>query len=210
MTQRDLARRLNVSNTTISEWENASNTIQPDSLHAIAQILQVSVSDFYGNEPVHQENVIAKPGSSQDPADPLYYCLTSGDLEFPVVLIPHIAQVTPEDPYILRENITSYEPVRQEELGSGRFFCWTMQDDSMTGARIYSGDQLLLRMQTFAEAGQIILASVDNSEPVLRRLHRDAAGHRLMPENPNFHSIPVKKSSLQIIGIVTRVNFRLL
>lgn len=48
MTQRDLAKRLDVRDNTISQWENGINSIDMGTLADICKIFNVSVSEMFG------------------------------------------------------------------------------------------------------------------------------------------------------------------
>ena len=48
MTQKELAKKLGIRDSTISQWENGINSIDNDTLIDICRIFNVSVSEMYG------------------------------------------------------------------------------------------------------------------------------------------------------------------
>ena len=66
----------------------------------------------------------------------------------------------------------------------------------MIGAGIDSGDLVLIKKQSTAEFGQIVVALVDN-ETTLKRLKKSKSTNEiyLHPENPDYNDITVKQYS---------------
>ena len=77
-----------------------------------------------------------------------------------------------------------------------------VQGDSMIGAGIYDGDLLIIDRALKATFGSIVVAVVDGDLTV-KRLHQDADGVWLMPENPNYKPLPIREGmDLVIWGVV--------
>lgn len=83
----------------------------------------------------------------------------------------------------------------------------TVQGDSMRNANILDGDLVIVERQERAEAGEIVVALVDN-ELTVKTLIRDGEGWLLHPENPAFSDIR-PQGALQLIGVVTGLARRL-
>ena len=77
--------------------------------------------------------------------------------------------------------------------------------DSMIGAGINSGDLVLIKKQSTAEFGQIVVALVDN-ETTLKRLKKSKSTNEiyLHPENPDYNDIYLD-SDLVIQGVAVKV-----
>lgn len=61
LTQEELAERCGVALATISRWETGSLSPKPRNLEKLAEVLEVSVSDFYHSEAVAiPDNVVIK------------------------------------------------------------------------------------------------------------------------------------------------------
>lgn len=77
--------------------------------------------------------------------------------------------------------------------------------NSMAGAGINDKDILIVDRSLEPTHGKIVIAILDG-ELTVKRLHRKDGVIQLVPENPNFKPIQIKKESdLQIWGVVTNV-----
>ncbi|GAA2175071.1 translesion error-prone DNA polymerase V autoproteolytic subunit [Agrococcus versicolor] len=76
--------------------------------------------------------------------------------------------------------------------------------DSMIGAGIFDGDEVLVDRGLDARDGSVVVA-VLNGELTLKRLLQRGGVTALQPENPRFPTIPVAAhDDLEIWGVVTR------
>lgn len=77
--------------------------------------------------------------------------------------------------------------------------------ESMIGAGIHDGDILIVDRSITPTNGRIVIATVDG-EFTVKRLEKNPASVRLLPENPDFQPIEFKsEQELQIWGVVTSV-----
>lgn len=82
-------------------------------------------------------------------------------------------------------------------------FILKVAGDSMTGAGIYDGDQILVDRSIHPGIGDVVVAIIDG-DLTLKRLARSSGGLILRAENPAFRSIPVEgEMELVIWGVVT-------
>ena len=81
-------------------------------------------------------------------------------------------------------------------------FALRVRGDSMIGAGILSGDKVVVRPQSTADDGQIVVARI-GEEATVKRLRRRNGQIWLMPENE--HYAPIDGSEAEIIGIVKAV-----
>src|SRR5512140_3473796 len=75
-------------------------------------------------------------------------------------------------------------------VGEGEVFSLRVKGDSMTGAHICDGDHVLVRSQTRAEEGEIVVAVVDG-EATVKRFRRGKGKVRLEAANPAYPPIVV-------------------
>ena len=89
-------------------------------------------------------------------------------------------------------------------VGAGEFFFLEAKGDSMINAGIEEGDLILVKKQQEAEAGQIVVALVEN-ENTLKRLEFDRRRRRyyLHPENEKYSDMYVDR--LEIQGVVSKI-----
>ncbi len=86
--------------------------------------------------------------------------------------------------------------------GDPSCFALRVRGESMLGAGILDGDKVVVRPQTTAEDGQIVVALLDD-EATVKRLCRKDGKVWLLPENPAFD--PIDGSNAQILGLVKAV-----
>jgi repressor LexA len=72
----------------------------------------------------------------------------------------------------------------------------------MIGAGIHDGDYVIVRQQQDPQAGEIVVALVDDNTTTVKRLARDGERFVLQPENPNHRPIPIESKAAAIQGVV--------
>ena len=86
--------------------------------------------------------------------------------------------------------------------GDPSCFALRVRGDSMINAGILNGDMVVVRPQTSADDGQIVVARIED-EATVKRLQNRGGQVWLMPENPAYK--PIDGRYAQIIGIVKAV-----
>ena len=81
-------------------------------------------------------------------------------------------------------------------------FALRVRGDSMINAAILSDDLVIVRPQSYADDGQIVVARIED-EATVKRLRRRNGEIWLMPENDNYD--PIDGTYAEIIGIVKAV-----
>lgn len=79
-------------------------------------------------------------------------------------------------------------------------FIVRVSGDSMEGAGISSGDELIVDRAAEPQHGSVVIAIVDG-ELTVKRLHLSACGVMLMSENPQYPPLRVGESDLVIWGV---------
>ena len=111
--------------------------------------------------------------------------------------IPVIGVVTAGYPILAMENQEGTMP--WAETGC---FALRVRGDSMINAGILDGDKVIVRPQSTANNGQIVVARIED-EATVKRLWRKNGEIWLMPENENYE--PIDGTHAEIIGIVRGV-----
>ena len=86
--------------------------------------------------------------------------------------------------------------------GDPSCFALRVRGDSMINAGILNGDMVVVRPQTAADDGQIVVARIGD-EATVKRLQRRNGEIWLMPENDAYS--PIDGSQAEIIGLVKAV-----
>ena len=112
--------------------------------------------------------------------------------------IPVVGVVTAGLPILAVENQEGTMPWE----GDPRCFALRVRGESMMGAGILDGDRVVVRPQTYADDGQIVVARIED-EATVKRLSRKNGQVWLLPENPAFD--PIDGSQAEIVGVVKAV-----
>lgn len=112
--------------------------------------------------------------------------------------IPVLGVVTAGLPILAVEHIEGYLPWD----GEPDCFALRVRGESMIGAGILDGDKVIVRPQSTAVNGDIVVALLED-EATVKRFFRDSAGVWLLPENPAFEPIDGRNAS--ILGRVKAV-----
>lgn len=112
--------------------------------------------------------------------------------------IPVVGVVTAGMPILAlenREGTISWD-------GDPSCFALRVRGDSMVGAGILSGDMVVVRPQSSADDGQIVVARIGD-EATVKRLRRKNGEVWLMPENDAYS--PINGMDAELIGLVKAV-----
>ncbi len=128
-----------------------------------------------------------------------------------VMAIPLVGQVAAGAPILAAENIEATISLPAEMSGEQTFIL-RVRGDSMIEAGILDGDFVVVRQQSTAENGDIVVAMIDDPisgepESTVKRFYRESDRVRLQPENSALEPIYVR--DVQILGRVVTLFRRL-
>lgn len=117
--------------------------------------------------------------------------------------IPLIGTVTAGQPIFAYENYEDYYSFPAGSFRGSDLFMLNVQGTSMIDAGIFDGDKIVVRKQSTAENGDIVVALIDDSATVKRFFRRDGK-FILHPENESMADIVVEELSIlgKVIGLV--------
>ena len=119
-----------------------------------------------------------------------------------IINVPIVGRVTAGEPILAVENIEDFFPMPKDFANYEDVFMLKVRGDSMIGAGILDGDYVVVRQQSHAENGDIVVALI-GEEATVKRFYREADHIRLQPENPNL--APIRSTNVQILGKVVGV-----
>ena len=117
-----------------------------------------------------------------------------------VVNVPLVGTVAAGQPILAVENIEGYFPIPSEFMPNAHIFILKAKGDSMINAGIFDGDQVLVKQQSSAENGDMVVALVEDAATV-KTFYKEDGYYRLQPENDDMDPILVH-GNLQILGKV--------
>src|SRR5699024_280040 len=115
--------------------------------------------------------------------------------------IPLLGVVAAGEPILAVEEATDYFPVPPHFSDADRdLFMLTIRGESMINAGNFDGDQVIVRKQTYANNGDIVVAMTQEEEATCKRFYREKDHYRLEAENDTF--APILLKSVTILGKV--------
>ena len=162
--QEQIARKLGLTQGSVSSWETGRNNPEASQLAELAKILDVSVEDFFDESPHRDLDAI----NITRRAVPILGNVPCGE-----------------------QRIPDTEPDGYADLPEGvqADFALRCIGDSMSPL-FMDGDLVLIRQQTDVEEGQIAAVSIDG-ETTLKHVYHHPGGLLLIAENSKYKPISV-------------------
>lgn len=139
----------------------------------------------------------------RDPTKPRAIEITDDDFNLArreIINVPIIGHIAAGEPIFAEQNIEGYMPMLPEDIPSGsNTFMLNVHGDSMINAGIFDGDRILVREQSHAVNGEIVVALVEDSATV-KTFYREDGYFRLQPENDTME--PIILEQVEILGRV--------
>jgi repressor LexA len=172
----------------------------PPTLQEIAKHLHVSgnLGVLRHLKALEREGLIKRnPGSSRS----IVLLDRAGDGS---VALPLLGMVRAGQPQLAVEEVEAHIAVDRSLVKGENSFLLRVKGDSMIEAHIVEGDLAVVRPQSTAENGEIVVAMVDG-EATLKRFFHEGDHIRLQPENSGLEPILVAADTqdVTIVGKVT-------
>ena len=102
------------------------------------------------------------------------------------------------------DNVEGYVEIPSSILGEDKYFVLKSDGDSMINAGINKDDLLVIKMQSYAENGDIAVVELDN-EVTVKRFYKleDKQQYKLHPENEKYEDIYLEKCN--ILGVAIKI-----
>lgn len=113
--------------------------------------------------------------------------------------VPLVGKVTAGIPILAQQNIDDYFMLPKNVIGTEDAFILTVQGESMIEAGILDGDYVVVRRQSDAENGDIVVAMIDD-EATVKRIFYERSRVRLQPENSSMS--PIYADEVTVLGKV--------
>ena len=117
------------------------------------------------------------------------------------VSIPLIGTVTAGQPIFAYENYEDYYTFPTGEFKGNELFMLRVQGTSMIDAGIMNGDKIIVRRQSTAENGEIVVALVED-EATVKRFYKRNGQIVLHPENEALSDMIYEDGEVSILGKV--------
>ncbi|MGY0266767.1 LexA family protein [Limosilactobacillus fermentum] len=182
----ELARKVDMSKSTVSQYFNGKLQFPLNRAHDFARVLGVTTDDLLGLD-LSKVNPVNK-----------------------LTKIPLLGTIACGDPILADENISGYLSEPTDFLPSGKLFYLRAKGQSMEPT-IKDGSLVLIRQQSDVEDGEIAaILFVDDDEATLKRIKRAGPTVILMPDNRKYDPIVVDQDHpARILGKAVRVTTNL-
>ena len=115
--------------------------------------------------------------------------------------IPVVGVVTAGQPILAVETIEDYFPTPPDlKNEADELFMLKVHGTSMINAGILNGDYVIVRKQTNASNGEIVVAMTDDDEATVKRFYKENGHFRLQPENSAME--PIYADEVIVLGKV--------
>ena len=179
LTQVELAKKLNISNTTLSQYESSTRVPSDDIKILIADYFKINLDYLLGRKDI-------------DFNSPLNI--------FPLKtkVVPLVGEIVAGKPKYANEEFQYFIEIDDVIRAD---FCLKVKGDSMINARIYEGDIVFIRKQPDVEDGEIAAVRIDD-EATLKRVYKMPGRVQLRAENPHYDPIDITEEDHKDVEIL--------
>jgi repressor LexA len=120
--------------------------------------------------------------------------------------VPVLGRVAAGLPVLAVENREAFFPLPVDFTGHGEFFMLTVKGESMIDVGIFDGDLVIVRKQSTANNGDIVVALLED-ESTVKRFYKEKDYIKLKPENKNMAPIITRDATIlgTVIGLLRRM-----
>jgi|WetSurMetagenome_2_1015567.scaffolds.fasta_scaffold239836_1 repressor LexA len=118
-----------------------------------------------------------------------------------IVSVPLIGSAAAGQPILAVENIEEVLPLPAELVPEEPVFSLRVKGDSMTGKGLFDGDIAVIKQQSFAEEGDIVVALIED-EATIKTFRRREGQIMLESANPAYPPMLFPEERVTILGRV--------
>ncbi|MCT6822489.1 MAG: transcriptional repressor LexA [Apilactobacillus sp.] len=183
-------------------WKRINSQGYPPTVREIGEAVDLSsTSTVHG----HLSRLEKKGFIVKNPAKPRALEITEDGLKKLGVnthpgQIPVLGTVAAGEPILAVEDTSEFFSMPEQYDNSDEIFMLTIQGESMINIGILNGDKVIVRKQSTANNGDIVIAMTSENEATCKRFFKESDHYRLQPENDNLD--PIILDQVYIIGKV--------
>jgi repressor LexA len=117
-----------------------------------------------------------------------------------ITRVPLIGRVTAGVPITASENIEDYFPLPNHFVKNDEVYMLSVSGESMIEVGIHDGDYVIVRQQSSANNGDIVVAMNEEDEATVKTFYKEKDHIRLQPENSSME--PIRLNNVTILGKV--------
>lgn len=123
--------------------------------------------------------------------------------------VPLVGEVAAGTGVLAQENMEELLTLPERFTGSGSVFMLRVRGDSMIDAGIFDGDYVVVRQQSEAEPGDVVVAGLPDDEATVKVFGRRRNKVVLTPRNPSLAPMVLDPDEVTVYGKVVSVLRRL-
>lgn len=191
LTQLELAKKLGVQKTTVSNYETSVSSPPKNVLVEIARFFDVSLDELLGareEKPVQSGSPVLKEGKN--------------NLYSQNKTVKIFSEICDRSEIVNIRNGVAY--VSFSDLGSGEYFGLVQKDDSLSPKGIQKGDYVIFKAQQVVSNGDLVAVSVDGNPAKTGIFHETESEIGIIPPMVTPVNLPVffpkKSGNVKILG----------
>lgn len=191
LTQAELAQKLHVHQTAVSQWEKGRTVPDIEQIKELSNIFEVPlecIADVQTVQLFENKGTIYQKGG---------------------IKIPVLGNVAAGIPLEAITDIEDYEEISESMAAGGEYVALRIHGDSME-PRMQEGDVVIVRVQETIESGDTAIVMINDDEATCKRVKITLDGIILISNNPDyepmFYSVrQVEKLPVRIFGKVVEL-----
>lgn len=183
-TMKELAEKVGVSEATVSRWESGEiSNMRRGGIMRLSKVLDIPPSVILGLQ--DNTNNFNRPKG---------------------VRIPVLGEVVAGVPIDAVEEYIDWEEITPELAETGGFFALKIKGDSME-PRIVAGDVVIVKMQSTADTGDVVIAMVNGDDACCKRFIKQSDGIILQSFNSAYTPMFFTKEDIETkpVSIIGKV-----
>lgn len=180
----------------VREIGAAVGLASPSTVHMHLKALETA--GYIKRDPKKPRTIEVVPEESGESSDKL--ATVSLDANNNIISLPLIGRVAAGTPILAEQNVEETLSLPTSIVGDSSSFILRVRGESMINAGIFDGDYIVVKEQSDAHNGEIVVALIDDSATV-KTFYREKDRIRLQPENDAM--APIYADNPTIIGKVT-------
>lgn len=152
-------------------------------------VIQANFGSSNRSSNSNTDNVTAFPGNN-----------TSYDNDNAGISVPVMGKIAAGVPISAIQDNTHSVTVPPEMIRHGDHFALTVEGDSMIEVGILDGDTVIIRQESTARGGEIVVALIDDEEATLKTFHKEGDIIALEPANAAYETRRLPASQVKVQG----------
>jgi len=159
---------------------------------------------------LHRQGFLRRDPTKPRAIEVRYDALSATPVERrPARHVPLVGDVAAGTGVLAQDNVEELLPLPEDFTGDGTLFMLRVRGDSMVEAGILDGDFVVVRQQSEAKDGDVVVAGIPDGEATVKTFQRKGSTVVLVPSNSRLEPMVYDAAEVTIYGKVVTVLRRL-